>query len=72
MDNKLSAIMGARLLGVGEVAKGSNLSRNTVSQIRNKHAENVTIPTLMKLCDFLQVPLHELVDYDPRDKQPTA
>lgn len=72
MNNNLSTIMGARLLGVGEVAKGARLSRNTVSQIRNKRAGNVTVPTLMKLCDFLQIPLHELLDYYPQSKKPTA
>lgn len=66
MQNRLSIILAERLLGVGEVAQGTGLSRNTVSAIRNKRAKNVTIPTLMKLCDYLQVPLHELVDYDPR------
>ncbi|WP_164512064.1 helix-turn-helix domain-containing protein [Lacticaseibacillus daqingensis] len=72
MNNQLSAIMGTRLLTVNEVAEGAGLQRNTVSRIRNKRAKNVTIPTLMKLCDFLQIPLHELIDYDPRSKRPTA
>lgn len=69
MRNNLSTIMGTRLLGVGEVAMGAKLSRSAVSNIRNKHNENIKISTLIKLCDYLQIPLHELIDYDPRERQ---
>lgn len=69
MENQLSAIMGARLLTVKQIAAGTGLNRVTISRIRNKHAEAITLPTMIKLCDYLNVPLHELVDYDPRDKE---
>lgn len=67
MVNNLSAILGARLIKIGEVAEGTGLHRNTISSIYHKKVNNTELSTLIKLCDYLQVPLHDLIDYEPKE-----
>lgn len=67
--NNLSKIMGERLLTVGDVAKDTELSRGTISAIYHRKADAVRLDTLKKICDSLQVPLSELIEYTP--KKPT-
>lgn len=69
--NNLSTILGSRLLTIGDVVKGTGLHRNTISNIYHRRADNVQLKTLEAVCDYLQVPLHELIDYDPAAKEPT-
>lgn len=66
MKNNLSAIMGARLISQTDIANATGLSKPTLSKIYNKRAETVKLQTLIKLCDYLQIPLSELVEYDPK------
>lgn len=70
--NNLSIILGERLLTIGDVVKGTGLHRNTISQIYHRKSPRVTLETLKAICDYLQVPLHELIDYDPTDKKNEA
>lgn len=63
--NSLSMILGARLLTIGDVVKNTNLSRGTVSAIYHRRADNVQLGTLKQICDYLNVPLSELIEYVP-------
>lgn len=67
--NNLSKILGERLITIGKVAEKTGLSRGTVSAIYHRRADNVKISTLKLICDYLQVPLHELIDYVPYRKE---
>jgi putative transcriptional regulator len=69
--NNLSTILGARLITIGAVVEGTNLSRSTVSAIYHRKADNVKLKTLTAICDYLEIPLHELVDYNPQHKVTT-
>lgn len=64
--NNLSTIMGSRLLNIGDVVEATGLSRSTVSAIYHRRAENVKLQTLKKICDYLQIPLSELIEYIPK------
>lgn len=69
MINNLSTLMGARLVNISDVHEATGIARTTLSNIYYRRAKGVKYETLRKLCDYLNVPLHELVDYDPRDKE---
>lgn len=66
--NNLSIVLGERLLTVGDVAKGTGLSRGTVSAVYHRKADSVRLATLKKICDYLQISLSELIEYKPQTK----
>ncbi|QCX25751.1 helix-turn-helix domain-containing protein [Companilactobacillus futsaii] len=63
--NNLSAILGRRLLTIGNVADGTGLNRNTISSIYHRKTNNINLKTLIRICDYLQIPLSELIEYIP-------
>ncbi|CAJ1185213.1 helix-turn-helix domain-containing protein [Companilactobacillus paralimentarius] len=65
--NNLSIILGQRLLTIGDVSTGTGLNRNTVSSIYHRKSNNVKLKTLIKICDYLQIPLSELIEYKPSE-----
>lgn len=65
MLNNLSKILGSKLLKVSDVHEGTGISKTTLTNLYYQRAANVRISTLMKICDFLQIPLNELIDYKP-------
>lgn len=67
--NNLSTILGARLITIGDVVEGTGVSRSTISAIYHRRANNVQLETLTKICDYLQISLSELIDYDPTAKE---
>lgn len=67
MRNNLSAILGDRLISITSVHTATNIARSTLTDLYYKRSQRVQLDTLKKLCDYLQVPLHELIDYDPTE-----
>ena len=68
IKNNLATIMGDRLLSKKALAKGTGLSRTTLTDIYYRRSENIKLSTLTKLCDYLKIPLSELIEYDPNEK----
>lgn len=69
MKNNLSRILGERLLKVSDVHEATGISRSTLTEIYYRRNENVRLDTLQKICDFLQIPLGELIEYDPTEQE---
>ncbi|MGJ3947199.1 helix-turn-helix domain-containing protein [Levilactobacillus brevis] len=65
--NNFSKILGAKLLKIEDVSKATGISRTTLTNLYYKRQNNVELNTLKKICDFLQVPLSELLEYVPSD-----
>lgn len=65
--NNLSIILGKRLLTIGDVVSGTGLSRGTVSDIYHRKADKTKVGTLIKICDYLQIPLSDLIEYTPKE-----
>lgn len=65
MQNNLAMIMGAKLLSITDVYRATGISRSTLSGLYRRQAKMVQFETLTKLCDFLQIPLSELIEYTP-------
>lgn len=67
MNNNLSMILGKRLLSISKVYKETGISRSTLTSLYYRRARNVKLDTLRKLCDYLQIPLSELIEYTPKE-----
>lgn len=66
MKNNLSKILGERLLKISDVFKATGISKSTLTDIYYQRAKNVQLDTLMKICDYLQVSLSDLIEYEPQ------
>ncbi|MDT2604694.1 helix-turn-helix transcriptional regulator [Enterococcus pseudoavium] len=69
MDNNLSKILGERLLKVSDIHRATKISKTTLTEIYYQRATNIQLETLQKICDFLQIPLSELIEYVPERKE---
>lgn len=65
IENKVSRIFGERLLSITDVAECTGISRNTLTAIYYRKTKGVQFETVIKLCDYLQVPMSELFEYEP-------
>jgi len=68
MINNFSTILGHNLLTITNVYKGTGISRSTLINIYYQRTRSVKLNTLIKICDYLQVPLSELIEYIPDKK----
>lgn len=68
MNNNLSMILGSRLISITKLSDGTGLSRTTLTDIYYRRVKSIKTDTLIKICDFLQVPLSELIEYDPNEE----
>ena len=68
MKNNISKIFGERLLSIAEVAEASGISRSTLTAIYYRKTKGIQFETIEKLCDYLQLPMSELFEYNPEIK----
>lgn len=66
MKNNLSKILGERLLKISDIHEVTNISRSTLTNFYYQRNTNMELNTLFKICDFLNVPLSELIEYRPK------
>lgn len=69
MKNNLSRILGERLLKVSDIHDFTGISRSTLTQLYYQRSSNIQLETLTKICDYLQIPLSELIEYQPEIKK---
>ena len=69
MKNNLSLILGMKRLRVSDIHAGTGISRTTLSDLYYQRSSNVQLETLQKICDYLQIPLSELIEYVPEQKE---
>lgn len=66
MKNEFSTILGARLLKIDDVSKNTGISRTTLTDFYYMRTKNIQIKTLIKICDYLQISLSDLIEYNPK------
>lgn len=66
MKNNFSKILGERLLSISNVSKQTKISRTTLTNFYYRRNKSVSYQTLEKLCDYLEIPLSELLEYEPK------
>ncbi|USS85118.1 helix-turn-helix transcriptional regulator [Fructilactobacillus myrtifloralis] len=67
MQNNLYEVMAKKMINIKQLSENTGVSRGTISRIKNKRARVFDFEVWKKLCDFLGVPLHDLIDYDPKN-----
>lgn len=65
MKNNFSTILGSRLITISKVHQETGLSRTTLTNLYYRRSKNVSLHTLIILCDYLNVSLNELIEYVP-------
>lgn len=68
MKNYFSTLLGKDLITITKVATATGISRATLTAIYYRRERDTKLSTLIAICDYLQVPLSELIEYDPRQK----
>lgn len=61
----LSRLMGERKLKIADVARATNLNRNTVSLLYRETATRVDLDAIEKLCLFFQCEVGDLFEQVP-------
>lgn len=69
MKNNLSKILGERLLKVSDIYKATGISRTTLTPFYYQRSQNIKLSTLIRICDYLQIPLSELIEYVPEQNK---
>ena len=58
----LSTILGERKLKVAEVARDSEINKNTLHRLYNETATRVDLEVVEKLCKFLDIRIEDLFE----------
>lgn len=69
MKNNLSTILGSKLMSITDLSKATGISRATLTEIYYRRNNSVRLDTLTKICDYLQISLSELIEYEPLEKE---
>lgn len=64
----LGRLMGERRLKVIDVARATELHRNTVDLLYKGVAKQVELETLNRLCEYFECGLEDLMEYVPDSK----
>lgn len=68
MKNNFSIVLGEKLLNVTDVHNATGVARSTLTKFYYRRSKTIKLDTLVKICDYLQVPLSELIEYIPNKK----
>ena len=63
IDNKFSAILGARLLKISQVSRDTGVFRTTLTNIYYKRSTYITFAVFNKLCEYLDCSVNDLFPY---------
>ena len=63
IDNKFSTILGARRLKISQVAKGTGISRVTLTQLYYGRTTQISFEVLDKLCSYVQCDVGDLLEF---------
>ncbi|KRL56637.1 helix-turn-helix domain-containing protein [Furfurilactobacillus rossiae] len=66
LQNNLSEILGKRRIKITELSEGTGVSRTTLTALYYARVKMIRWDTLMSICDYLQIPLNELIEYQPK------
>jgi putative transcriptional regulator len=66
VKNNVSKILGERLISITDVSNATGISRTALTAIYYRKNKGIQFETIEKLCDYLQVPMSELFEYEPK------
>jgi putative transcriptional regulator len=59
----LSKLMGERRLKISDVSRETGISRGALTRIYNETAERLDVEALVKLCDYFECTISELLEH---------
>ena len=65
LKNRLSRLLGDRRITMKQVADGTGLTYRVVLDLYHDRSTRVDLATLAKICDYLRVPVSELLEWTP-------
>ncbi len=68
INNKFSALVGARRLKLSEISRETGLSRTTLTQLYYNRCKYVTFETLEKLCAYLGCGITDIIEYEEENQ----
>ena len=68
ISNRLSRIMGDRLIKITQMAKDTGLSRTTITNLYYRRTRQIDIETLNKVCNYLQCQISDILEFTPDEK----
>lgn len=69
MENNFSRILGERLIKITTISKDTGIARSTLTSFYYKRGKGISFDVLMKICDYLDVELSEIINYKPLSKK---
>lgn len=64
----LSTLMGAQKIKISELARATNLNRNTITLLFKEEASRIDLETIEKLCKFFDCSISDFLEYIPEQK----
>lgn len=61
----LGRLLGERKLKISDVARDTGINRGTLTRLYQETAERVELSVISQLCQYLEVPLDQLLEYVP-------
>lgn len=63
IKNKLSQMLGERLLKISQISNTTGISRTTLTNIYYKRAKQISFETLDKLCKYLECDVGDILEF---------
>ena len=68
IKNHLSRLMGERKINVAELSRQTGLSKPGLHKIYHEKSEGISYEVLIKLCEFFDCGVNDILEYVPYDK----
>ena len=69
MNNMLAELMGKRKIKISDVARGTGLSRTTITDLYYEKSKNISFETLDRLCTFFACDVGEILRSSSLDEK---
>lgn len=63
----LSTLMGTKKIKISELARETNLNRNTITLLFKEEASRIDLETIDKLCKYFDCSISDLLEYLPNN-----
>ena len=63
ISNKLSRLLGERLLKISKIAKDTGISRTTLTNLYYRRSTAISFDVLDKLCTYLNCRIEDIIEY---------
>lgn len=69
MGNNFSTILGNKRLKITQMHRDTGISRQALTNFYYQRTNKLDMNMLEKICDYLQIPLSKLIEYEPKKRE---